>query len=173
VNQILLQLLLLIPALFFVFWMVFAILSIAKGAPFINSKKKAIESMIELAEIKTGMKTVDIGSGSGPIVIAFARAGAQATGYEINWFLVLWSRVKLRMLGLSGKGKIRWGNFWQQNLSESDVVTVYGIPFIMKDLEKKLLAEMKPGTKIISNSFTFPNLQVARQVESVYLYIVG
>jgi len=173
VNQILLQLLLLIPAVFFTFWMVFAILSIAKGAPYINSRKKSIDAMLELANIRSGIKSVDIGSGSGPIVISFAKAGVQATGYEINFFLVLWSRLKIRLLGLSSMGSVKWGNFWKQNLSEYDVVTVYGIPFIMKDLEKKLVSELKPGSKIISNAFQFPNLPVAKQLGSVYLYVVS
>jgi hypothetical protein len=152
--------------------MVFAIASIAKGAPFINSKKKSIDAMLALADVRPGVVSIDIGSGSGPVVMAFARAGARASGCEINLLLVLWSRLRIWIAGLSGNATVRWGNLWREDLSRFEIVSVYGIPFIMTDLEKKLILELKPGAKVISNSFQFPNLPIVKQVDSVYLYVI-
>ena len=58
------------------------------GAIFARSKDEIVEKMILLADVKPGQKAIDFGSGDGRLVIAMARAGAEAHGYEINPFLV-------------------------------------------------------------------------------------
>jgi cyclopropane fatty-acyl-phospholipid synthase-like methyltransferase len=163
-------LILYIPYLFFLFWIVFAILSIVKGAPFVISKKKARQAMLDLAHIMPGEKTLDLGSGDGSIVIQFAQAGAEAHGYEINLLLVWWSRVRIRLNGLQGRAFIHWGNFWKVDMHAYDVVSVFGIMHIMKDLEKKLRQELQPGSRVVSNTFQFPEWTVSAEQEHVYLY---
>ena len=127
--------------------------------------------MIFLADIKPGEKTADIGSGSGELVIAMANAGAKAHGYEINPFLVWLSRRNIKKAGLQGKAFVHWKNFWQIDFFEFDVVTVYGISYIMKTLELKLKKELKKDAKVVSNYFTFPNWPPAKKEDNIYLYI--
>ena len=127
--------------------------------------------MIEMAGNNTNQKIVDIGSGDGKIVIAFAKKGFRVTGIEINPLLAFFSKFKVFKLGLSNKVKIQNKSFWDTDFSNFDVITVFGISFIMKDLEKKLLKELKPGTKVISNKFTFPNWKHTKEKNGVYLYV--
>jgi Xaa-Pro aminopeptidase len=63
-----------------------------RGAPFVLTGSRTVKTMTALANIQPGEKAADLGSGDGRILIAIARAGAEAHGYEINPFLVLWSR---------------------------------------------------------------------------------
>jgi hypothetical protein len=168
----LLQVLFLVPSILFLAWMVFAILSIAKGAPFVRSKNSVVATMIALSGVTTGVKTVDIGSGNGRIVLAFAREGALAYGYEINWLLVVWSRLMIRRAGLAGRAFVYCKNLWRQNFSDFSIVTVYGIPHIMAELEAKLVKELPVGARILSNTFRFPTLPLAQQEGTVYLYII-
>lgn len=159
-------------SLIFLGWMIFAVASIMKGAPFIRSKDAAIKAMLDLSKIKEGERSIDIGAGNGRIVYAFARHGAQAHGLEINGFLVIWSKLYGLVQGLRGKAFFHWGNLWQYDFSSYDVVSVYGIVQIMPDLEKKLRSEMRPGSRIVSNTFRFPNLPIAAERDGVYLYII-
>jgi precorrin-6B methylase 2 len=159
-----------IPHVLFFLWMIFAILSIVKGAPFVLTKKARRAIIISFADIKYGEKAVDIGSGDGSIVIEMARAGAEAHGYEINLLLVLWSKLRIWKAGLNGKAFVHWGNMWKTDFSPFSVVVVYGIKQIMHDLEEKLNKELKPGTRVISNTFPFPNWKVEKEENLVFLY---
>src|ERR1035437_1401593 len=119
---------------------------VTKGAPFVVSDPAKRKTMLKLADIKKGESLVDLGSGDGTLVILFAKAGANAYGYEINPFLVWKSRRKIKKEQIESSAIIYWKSFWLENLSKYDIITVYGIKFIMKDLEKKLQKEAKKGT---------------------------
>ncbi|MDA2922441.1 protein-L-isoaspartate O-methyltransferase, partial [Patescibacteria group bacterium AH-259-L07] len=120
------------------------ILPLIRGAPFLPTHRTTVEAMIKLADIQPGQKAADIGSGEGRIVIALARVGAEAHGYEINPLLVWWSRYKIRKAGLENSAFIHWRSFWWKNFSDYNVITVFGISYIMKGLEKKFKKELHP-----------------------------
>lgn len=144
-------------ALIFLVLLVAYYLGVFRGAPFLPTQKHALEKMIALAEIKPGEKLADLGSGDGRIVIAAAIAGAEAHGYEINPLLVWWSRYNIKQAGLSARAFIHQKNFWRVDFSEYNIVMLFGITGIMKGLEKKLKTELKPGSRVVSNIFVFPN----------------
>lgn len=148
----------------------FFFLAIIKGAPYVPVKRKALSKIIAFADIKPGQKAADIGSGDGRIVIALAKAGAIACGYEINPVLVWWSRREIRKAGLSDKAFIYFRNLWSEDFSPFDVVAIFGIPRIMKKLGEKLDKELKPGAKIISYGFSFPDWQPIKKEDEVFLY---
>jgi protein-L-isoaspartate O-methyltransferase len=130
--------------------------------------------MIEFAKVKKGEKIVDIGSGNGKIVIEFAKLDnvKEAHGFEINPLLVFSSRRKINQLGLQHKAKIHWKDFWKQDFSEFDIINTFQIGFIMAKLEKKLKKELKHGSRIVSNTWKFPNLKLKKHEGDVYLYEV-
>lgn len=145
---------------------------IFRGAFFAQSQRKEIEKMILLANIKSDDKAVDLGSGDGRLLIALAKVGAETYGYEINPILVWWSRYKIKRAGLSKKAFVYWKNFWSINLSNFNIVSVYGTKHIMDELEKKLKKELKPDARVISNYFIFPTWQHSKKEGSAYLYKV-
>ncbi|TSC79995.1 MAG: hypothetical protein G01um101429_307 [Parcubacteria group bacterium Gr01-1014_29] len=141
-----------------------------RGAPFVPSNKKKIKNMLALLGVLQGIRAVDLGSGDGRLVVALARAGAQAHGYERNPILVFLARSRIWFAGLAEKAFIHHGSFWGADLSSFDVVVVYGISGIMRELEEKLERELQPGARIVSNTFPFPSWQPKREAEKVYLY---
>lgn len=141
--------------------------SVIKGAPFAPLGKERIKAMFELLEIKKGKKLVDLGSGDGRIVLEASRKNLQAFGYEINPILYLISKIKLK-----NKGKVLLKNYWKQDLSKYEYVTIYGVTYIMPALEKKLLNELSPGSKVVTNHFKFPNWKYSKKLNDVYLYTV-
>ena len=144
---------------------------IIRGAVYFPTKPKNVELMMNFLDLNRGC-IVDLGSGDGRIVIALAKRGIEAHGYEINPLLVLYSRLKIRSLGLEQKACIHWKSFWRVDFSKFDGVIVYGFPSIMYRLGKKLEKELKPQTKIISNMYQFPAWKYDQKTNGVYLYSV-
>jgi cyclopropane fatty-acyl-phospholipid synthase-like methyltransferase len=140
------------------------------GAPFATLAQNRIETMAKLLNLKKGQKIADLGSGDGRIVIAFAKLGIESHGYEINPVLVAWSRLRIRRLGLQNMAFIHFKDFWREDLSSYNAVTLYGIAHMMGRLEKKLKKEMKPGSKIVSNYFKLPNLKPTEEENKVLYY---
>lgn len=160
--------LILIVSLLFVIWA--WLLPPVLGAPFVPTKGSIVNSMIKLAGVQPGEKAVDLGSGDGRLVIALARAGAEAHGYEINPALVFVSRLNIRRAGLKGKAFVHWGSFWRKDYSPFDVITIYGLIAIMKKLEPKLLAQLPAGARVISHTFKFPTWPITARENEAYLY---
>jgi hypothetical protein len=132
-------------------------LGVFRGAPFVPTHQDTVARMIESAQIQPGEKMADLGSGDGRVLIAAARAGAEAHGFEINPLLIWWSRYKIKKAGLTGKAFVHWKNFWLADFSQFQIVMLFGITGIMTGLERKLKAELTPGSRVISNVFKFPN----------------
>jgi len=139
------------------------------GAPFAALSANRIATMFQLLQPVKKKNFLDIGSGDGRIVIAAARHGLKSYGYEINPLLVLISRIKIKKANVSGTILLK--DYWKEDFSKFDYVTVWGVPPMMGRLEKKLLKELKPGAKVASNHLKFKNWKVTKKKNDVYLYI--
>lgn len=143
--------------------------SLIRGAPYAPIGKKRLACMIELLDMKGG-NFIDIGSGDGRIVIAAAAKGVTAYGIEINPLFALISKIKIKKLRIK-KAKIIQADLWQHSFARYDYISVWGTKHMMANLEKKLHSELKPGTKVVSNHYKFPNWKIAKLKNDVYLYI--
>ena len=140
------------------------------GAPYAPSDEGKIRRMVTLARIQKGEKALDIGSGDGRVVIELAKAGAHAFGYEVNPVLWAVSSFRIRRSGLQNVARIYRKNFWRADFSPFDVVTIFGVTYIMPELEKKLLRELQPGARVVSNYFSFPTWKPDVIARGVYVY---
>jgi hypothetical protein len=143
---------------------------IVRGAMFFPASIRNIDIMLNIASLQPGDRIADLGSGDGRIVIACARQGIRADGYEINPILVLLSRRRIRQSGVEGLAAIHWKSFWRADLSPFDAIFVYGIPYVMNGLRNKLERELRSGAKVVSNVFPFPGWTPVVEREKVYLY---
>lgn len=149
--------------LFFVFpWFI--------GAPFEPTSERKLKKIIKLTRIKKGDKAVDLGSGDGRLVIAMAKKGAEAHGYEVNPILVFLSRRNIKKAGLKGKAFIHWKSFWGENLEKYDVVVMFQFHTIMKKLERKLRKELKKGARVVSYYWKFPSWRIVKKQENIFVY---
>lgn len=145
--------------------------SIPRGAPYAATDNVTLPLMLTTAKLKKGEKAIDIGSGDGKVVIALAKRGVEAHGIEFNPVLVWWSRMRIRRLGLQKYAIIHWGDMWRHDYSAYDVITIYGIFYIMKRMEKKLRREAKPGARIVTNYFAFPTWKPLKKKGRAALYM--
>lgn len=140
------------------------------NAPYAPSVKNRLDAMLDLANIQPGDKAVDLGSGDGRVVIAMAQAGAEAHGYEINPWLVLWSRYAIRRAGLKGRAFVHCKSLWHADVHDSNLVALYILDRVMPSLEEKLGKELPPNARIVSNAFQFPTWKPIKRKDNVYLY---
>jgi cyclopropane fatty-acyl-phospholipid synthase-like methyltransferase len=141
------------------------------GAIYVPTSEKRVEQMIGLLGLKSGQRAADLGAGDGRLVIALAKLGIEAHGYEINPFLVLLARKNIRKAGLESKAFMHFKNLWQEDFGEFNVIALYGMRHMMGKLENKLDKELKSGSVVISNYFTFPEWKPSRAEDNTYLYI--
>ncbi len=158
----------------FVFLLVFFFLfPLARGAVYVASAPQKVRLMTELSGAAAGERAADLGSGDGRMVIALARRGAEAHGYEVNPLLVLVSRRAVSRAGLEGRALIHWKSFWKADLSSFDVITLFQGSFIMRRLEAKIRRELPAGARVVSDFWAFPTLEAERRVGTVYRYRMG
>jgi len=150
---------------------VYFLFATISAAPYVSSSKARIKKMIEIIGKPLESTILELGSGDGKVVIALAKQGFNVVGIEINPVLCWFSKFRIRRLGLKN-AKIINKNFWNYDLKEVDIMTMYFIPHKMKKLAKKIKREMKPGSLIISNAFKIVDWPIQRESEGVYVYIV-
>ncbi|MGH7872909.1 MAG: class I SAM-dependent methyltransferase [Candidatus Binatia bacterium] len=124
-----------------------------KIVPFVPSPQPVVDKMIELAGVKKGDVVYDLGSGDGRIVIAAAKKGARAVGFDIDPDLVAESRANVKKAGVQDAAEIRNQDILTVDLSPASVVTMYLLPDVNLKLKPNLLSQLKPGSRVVSHSF--------------------
>ncbi|XP_067586468.1 ATP synthase subunit C lysine N-methyltransferase isoform X5 [Tursiops truncatus] len=95
--------------------------------PFVPATAKQIENVVKMLRCRRG-PLVDIGSGDGRIVIAAAKEGFTAVGYELNPWLVWYSRYCARREGVQASAKFYISDLWKVTFSQYSNVVVFGVP---------------------------------------------
>lgn len=143
-----------------------------QGPFFAPTTDKRIKQIIKLAKLKPKMRVIDLGVGDGRILIALVKACPQisAVGIELDPKYVKLAKANIRAAGLTKRIRIKHGSFWSEDLTNYDVITIYGIQRIMGRLEKKLKNEVKKSGKVISVYFHFPNWKPREELGDIKLY---
>ncbi|MEM7115062.1 MAG: class I SAM-dependent methyltransferase [Chloroflexota bacterium] len=130
-----------------------------RGAPWVPTTMREVHKMLQMADVGSNDLVYDLGCGDGRTVVTAARRyGARAVGIEIDPLRYLWCQLLITVLGLRGRVKIVFGDFFNQDLSNATVVTCYLLQSTNEKLEAKFKQELSPSTRIVSHDFTFPNL---------------
>lgn len=133
-------------------------------APYVQTVQDDVERMLDLAGAGPGDYLIDLGSGDGRIVITAAARGALGLGVELDGDLVALARRRARSNGLDERAAFVEGDIFAADVSRATIVTLYLMPEINLRLRPKLLAELRPGTRVISNSFDMGDWVADRHV---------
>ncbi|XP_060110389.1 ATP synthase subunit C lysine N-methyltransferase isoform X2 [Heteronotia binoei] len=114
--------------------------------PFVPATPKQIDNVLSVLKGRSG-SLVDIGSGDGRIVIAAAKVGFKAVGYELNPWLVWYSRYHAWKAGVHHNAKFYISDLWK-----------------MLHLEDKLGEELQPEAKVVACRFPFPHWKPSHSV---------
>jgi SAM-dependent methyltransferase len=143
-----------------------------KGAPWVPTSRQVIFRMLKLAELQPGEVVYDLGCGDGRVLItAVRRFGARAVGVELDLSRYLWSVLAVTFRGLGNRVKVVRGDLFSMDLREADVIFTFLLQDTNDRLKEKLCRELRPGTRIVSNIFTFSGLPLVAADEELHLYL--
>ena len=145
------------------------------GAPWIPTPLSTVKLMLEMAEINENDVVYDLGCGDGRILIITVRNfGARAVGVEIDPLRFAFVQILITLLRKRNRIQVKFGNLFDLDLSNADVVTCYLLPDINEKLVEKFNRELKPGTRVVSYSFNLPGLQLEKyHRKSIFMYRIN
>ena len=122
--------------------------------PYVPTTEAAVQAMLKLAEVKKTDVVYDLGCGDGRIVISAAKdIGARGVGIDINPVRIGEAKENARKAGVEKLVRFEENDLFEADIHEATVVTLFLLPHINLKLRPKLLKDLKPGTRIVSNTF--------------------
>lgn len=124
-----------------------------KDVIWVPTPQALVDRMLGLGKVTAQDNLIDLGSGDGRTVITAAKRGATALGIEYNPDMVELSKRSAEKAGVAAKAQFKKADLFETDFSHATVITMFLLPDINLRLRPKIL-DMKPGTRIVSNSFT-------------------
>ena len=137
-----------------------------------------VDAMLKLADVKPTDVVYDLGCGDGIIVTTAAQKyGARAVGVDIDPQRVKEATERARKMGVSDKVEIRQGDLFEADIKDATVVTLYLLQSLNMKLMPKLKSDLKPGTRIVSQTFSMgeawpPEKTIEVDGRPVYLWTI-
>ena len=132
--------------------------------PFVPTTEAAVAEMLKLADVKKGDVVYDLGCGDGRIVIAAAKAGARAVGLDINPERIAEAKANAKKEGVEASVRFEEQDLFTADIKEASVVTLFLLQSVNLKLRPKLLADLKPGTRVVSNTFDMGDWKPVKEV---------
>jgi len=128
--------------------------ALARDVPFVPTPEAVVDEMLRLAKVGPGDVVYDLGSGDGRIVITAAQKhGARGVGIDIDPQRIKEATENARKAGVAERVEFRQGDLFKADIRDATVVTLYLLSSVNLQLRPKLLAELKPGTRVVSHAF--------------------
>ena len=137
-----------------------------KDVVWVPTPQSLVDKMLDIAKVTSSDYVMDLGSGDGRTVITAAKRGVRAAvGIEYNPDMVALSQRNAAKEGVGEKAKFMKADLFETDFSQATVITMFLLPDINLRLRPKIL-DLKPGTRIVSNSFTMGEWQHDRSVQA-------
>ncbi|RZC42633.1 protein FAM173B [Asbolus verrucosus] len=155
--------------------------------PYIPATKTQIDNVLIALAGRQG-RLLDVGSGDGRIVLGstvdafniftkMAKNHFEAHGVELNFWLVMYSRLNALTKGLGHKTEFHRGDLWKFHVGRYDNIVIFGVEQMMADLERKFELECKSNCHVVACRFPLPNKTpirtVGHGVDTVWVYILN
>src|SRR5438128_1528456 len=145
--------------------------------PYVPTSNEVVEGMLKLAAVQKTDTVYDLGCGDGRIVIMAAkRYGAHGVGIDINLDRIQEARANAKQARVENLVTFEEGDLFAADIRNATVVTLYLLPDVNLRLRPKLLADLKPGTRVVSHSFDMgdwkPEKEESVDGANIYLWTV-
>ena len=122
--------------------------------PYVPTPQNVIDRMLQVANVGPRDYVIDLGSGDGRMVITAAKKnGARGFGVDLDRRLVDLANQLAARAGVADRAVFYERNLYDTDLSAASVVTIYLLPEVNLMVRPKLLATLKPGTRIVSHDY--------------------
>jgi SAM-dependent methyltransferase len=127
----------------------------APDVHFVPTEAAMVRAMLRVAQVGNKDVVYDLGCGDGRIVIAAVKQYQAARGVcvDIDPVRIAESKRNADTAGVSKRIRFHEGDLFEMDLRDATVVTLYLLPALNERLRPKLFRELRPGTRIVSNSF--------------------
>lgn len=134
--------------------------------PYVPTNNDAVTAMLKLADVKKSDIVYDLGCGDGRIVIAAAKTyGARGVGIDIDPQRIKEANQNAKKAGVENLVRFEENDLFKADFHEATVVTLFLLPQVNLRLRPKLLSELKPGTRIVSNTFDMGDWKPDKEVK--------
>jgi SAM-dependent methyltransferase len=122
--------------------------------PYAATRPETVALMLDMANVGPDDFVIDLGTGDGRILIAAARdRGARGVGVDIDPVMIRRAQAAARRAGVAHRVNFEVADLFEMPLGDADVVTMYLIPSVNLRLRPRLLAELRPGARIVSHAW--------------------
>ena len=122
---------------------------------YIPTPREVVTVMLQTALVGKGDVVYDLGSGDGRIVIAAVKefGAARGVGVELDEARIQEARANAQRAGVKDRVEFRRQDVLETDFSDATVVTLYLSPMLNERLRPRMLAALRPGTRILSHVF--------------------
>jgi hypothetical protein len=124
-----------------------------KDVVWVPTAQELVDKMLDMAKVTPQDHVIDLGSGDGRTVITAAKRGARAMGIEYDPNMVELSKSNATKANVANRATFVKADLFESDFSQATVITMFLLENINLRLRPKLL-DLKPGTRIVSNTFT-------------------
>jgi 2-polyprenyl-3-methyl-5-hydroxy-6-metoxy-1,4-benzoquinol methylase len=124
-----------------------------KDVVWVPTEQALVDKMLGIAKVTPDDYLIDLGSGDGRTVIAAAKRGLKAHGIEYNPKMVDLAKKRAAEAGVADRATFEKADLFQSDFSKASVITMFLLEDINLQLRPTILG-LKPGTRIVSNTFT-------------------
>jgi hypothetical protein len=148
-----------------------ALFAVAAGAradevPYVRTPQAVVDAMLKIAGVRGTDFLIDLGSGDGRIVITAAkRYGARGLGIDYDPYLIEESRANAVKAGVAERVAFERKDIFDTDLAPASVLTMYLLPEVNLALRPRILATLKPGTRVVSHDWDMGDWAPDAQVE--------
>jgi ribosomal protein L11 methylase PrmA len=133
---------------------------------FVPTPPAVVAKMLELARVTKNDVVYDLGCGDGRIVVAAAKLGCQAYGFDVDPQRIQESKENVETSGVGNLATIEQKDIFTLDLSKASVITLYLLPSLNVKLIPQL-EKLKPGSRIVSHDFDMRGVTPDKVVEVV------
>ncbi|HEY2588561.1 MAG TPA: class I SAM-dependent methyltransferase, partial [Tepidisphaeraceae bacterium] len=131
-----------------------------RDVPYVPTDEPVVMAMLRFAGVTAHDVVYDLGCGDGRIVIAAAKhCGAQGVGVDIDPMRITECRENAAKARVGDRVQFLCQSFFDTDVRDATVLMLYLLPSINIKLRPKLLAELRPGSRIIANQFEIGDWQ--------------
>lgn len=148
-----------------------------KFISWIPTQPEYIEPFFELCAVSADDIVYDLGSGDGRLLFAAVEKGAgRCVGIDIDGERISVSQQAAQDKGMDGKVTFIKADVLEVNLAEATVILCYLYTSASAALRPKFEQELKPGTRVVMESFPVPGWKPAKVTvinnRSYYFYTI-
>lgn len=149
--------------------------------PYVPSRPEVVAEMLRMAKVTKDDLLYDLGCGDGRIVITAAKLyGTRGVGIDIDPERIRESEMNATEAGVSHLVRFIEMDLFEADFHEATVVSLYLLTSVNLRLRPRLLAQLKPGTRVVSHNYGMDTwkpdqssvVMVNDMAHDVYLWIV-